>query len=493
MTFETLSSLKSSNGIGNSNGNGNVKSSSLFSLALSPSSLLSSKDHYQASSQQKECKWLMKQWMLFVGLVLPLTIWLAASVLSTWPSYNNNNNDNEKTRIIVYIYQSMWSIVLFMLLSSINFTFWDKFKIEYSLIFDIDQRHFSNNGASYHQRIIPTSPPPPPISNIQQQQQQQILQTNNNLNENNKESSLPNFHSITINLVKPPASTPQQSISKQLFKASMILFTILLSSLLFLLYRPSSTISFFSMKQYETTTSTDNNITIPLVFWIIFMIVLVVPLNIFNHELRQHFIKSFVGLFKSIHRPVSFTSFWIADQLTSLPIVLKDIVFILIYILTFFNLEISTNCFYYISPIILGIPNIIRITQCFRVYHDTGKKAQLLNAFKYFISLLVLTFSILDNLFKQTKLEWTIFKSYWFFFAVTSTLFSYYWDIVKDWGFMTQKGKLLRNDLYFGYKNFYIFSMITNLIMRFGWIVTINPEAFEEHNGIYLDWNMNGQ
>ena len=61
--------------------------------------------------------------------------------------------------------------------------------------------------------------------------------------------------------------------------------------------------------------------------------------------------------------------------------------------------------------------------------------------------------------------------------AVLATLYSYGWDIFMDWGLMrgTKPGfKLLRDRLKFP-KSYYYFSIATNLILRFSWLLTLIP------------------
>ena len=63
--------------------------------------------------------------------------------------------------------------------------------------------------------------------------------------------------------------------------------------------------------------------------------------------------------------------------------------------------------------------------------------------------------------------------------AVFATLYSYSWDLVMDWGLLrgTQEGKngwLLRDRLKFP-PIYYYFSILTNLILRFSWTLTLIP------------------
>jgi len=64
-------------------------------------------------------------------------------------------------------------------------------------------------------------------------------------------------------------------------------------------------------------------------------------------------------------------------------------------------------------------------------------------------------------------------------FAIFSTLYSYSWDIVMDWGLLrgTKGGRinrLLRDKIKYP-PSLYIFSAITNFFLRFAWVVTLVP------------------
>jgi hypothetical protein len=70
-----------------------------------------------------------------------------------------------------------------------------------------------------------------------------------------------------------------------------------------------------------------------------------------------------------------------------------------------------------------------------------------------------------------------ITKSFFIQFAIFSTLYSYSWDIVMDWGLLrgTQGGItnfLLRDRLKYP-PYLYFFSAVTNLALRFAWALPL--------------------
>ncbi|EGC37239.1 hypothetical protein DICPUDRAFT_77112 [Dictyostelium purpureum] len=251
-----------------------------------------------------------------------------------------------------------------------------------------------------------------------------------------------------------------------LFKRSIILFSILTITLIINNFQNNN---LFYNKNYGY------NIPVLILIWSIFFSVI-----FYDHFLRSVLINSLILIIKSPFKSISFLSFWIADQITSLSIFLKDFNITLCFLFSFLNIDFCFNHFKWLSPIILSLPFIFRISQCIRVYYDTNNRLQLFNAYKYFIGLVVLFFSNLYHNFYHIP----EFKIYWILFATSGTLYSYYWDVVRDWGlfenncFRIKPNFLLRDQLLYIYKPFYYYSIISNLIMRFNWTILINPSLF---------------
>src|SRR5690606_30630679 len=61
----------------------------------------------------------------------------------------------------------------------------------------------------------------------------------------------------------------------------------------------------------------------------------------------------------------------------------------------------------------------------------------------------------------------------WFLAILVSTGYTYLWDIYKDWGLMEKNRGYLRKSLMYP-KNSYYWAMISNLIMRFMWTLTLS-------------------
>ena len=97
----------------------------------------------------------------------------------------------------------------------------------------------------------------------------------------------------------------------------------------------------------------------------------------------------------------------------------------------------------------------------------------LVNAGKYLATIL----QIIAHYYKNTNQS---SEMLFVMVATFATLYSYSWDITMDWGLLrgTKKGNwLLRDKLKFP-QIFYYFSMITNLILRFSWTLTLLPPSY---------------
>jgi hypothetical protein len=64
----------------------------------------------------------------------------------------------------------------------------------------------------------------------------------------------------------------------------------------------------------------------------------------------------------------------------------------------------------------------------------------------------------------------------WLTFAISSTIYSYSWDLKVDWALLNRKATnfLLRDKLLYSPKSYYVM-MISNLALRLAWVLTLSP------------------
>lgn len=221
----------------------------------------------------------------------------------------------------------------------------------------------------------------------------------------------------------------------------------------------------------------------PLIPWVLFLAYLFFPnFKYFNGDGRRYLFKMVKNVFLYTFVHVDFTIMWATEQLLSFVIPIRDIEFSVCY----YTQKIMTGedglyCSYTerLSLILIAtaFPLILRISQCLKMmyqkYHCFKLCLELLNAFKYLTTLITVIFSFFFSLDQNSELYFAM----WVFFSIISTVYSYFWDIKVDWGFLesSSKHKYLRKQLSYTKPGFYYSTIIMNLFMRFCWILTLSP------------------
>ncbi|KAF5177275.1 Erd1-like protein [Thalictrum thalictroides] len=137
-------------------------------------------------------------------------------------------------------------------------------------------------------------------------------------------------------------------------------------------------------------------------------------------------------------------------------------------------------------PLVLVLPYMCRFFQCLRHYKDTGEKTTLFNALKYSTAVPVIFLSALKyHVFPD---RWTnIYRPLWLLSSVVNSLYSFYWDVTRDWDlsssriFMFKNPSLISNMLHAQQWVLY-WVLASNLILRCTW--TYKLSAHLRHNHI---------
>ena len=208
--------------------------------------------------------------------------------------------------------------------------------------------------------------------------------------------------------------------------------------------------------------------------------------------------------------PVRFKDFYMADQLTTMSIVLVDLHITSCFLFrgVFSNSAMSddTTCVAqnkYSRPLLALIPSVLRFLQCLRRYRDScppsdgrtwcawlnrfrgGDRVQLWNAGKYACAFPIVAFSYRNE-------DDTALQVCWWISMVIGAGYKYYWDIVHDWGLTDhchfsngflraqkkdRKGKPRSNTANHLYPiPFYYVAAFLNLGLRVTWAFTISPD-----------------
>jgi len=138
----------------------------------------------------------------------------------------------------------------------------------------------------------------------------------------------------------------------------------------------------------------------------------------------------------------------LADQIISLVIVMQDLEYTICYFVSdaWTGDMVCQTSHTWILPVLAAFPSVSRLLQCFRRFNDTRDFQQLINAGKYCTGLIVISLNACcrtdpDGFGKRLV------------FLFLATIYTYSWDIVKDWSLGDRspqlKHRYLRSKLLF--------------------------------------------
>lgn len=235
----------------------------------------------------------------------------------------------------------------------------------------------------------------------------------------------------------------------------------------------------------------------PVLVYATFLILLVLPGNIFHGDIRRFFASTFWRVMTPGLRPVTFSDFLLADILTSLAKALSDVERAVCLLasgpIMSPRLQECSDASW-IIPLGLAAPYVWRLMQCLRVYYDTGARSQLANAAKYFTAFPVIVLSAIK--YHVDHSAWiALYKPLWLLAAAINSAFSYYWDIERDWeiGFFSQ---MRAQNTVFPSPSFstsltyrrpvYWYLMASNAILRLSWIYKLSPHLRRNHTVVFV-------
>ncbi|KAH7577838.1 hypothetical protein JRO89_XS01G0306000 [Xanthoceras sorbifolium] len=144
-------------------------------------------------------------------------------------------------------------------------------------------------------------------------------------------------------------------------------------------------------------------------------------------------------------------------------------------------------------PLVLVFPYLCRLLQCLRQYKDTKEKTSLLNALKYSTAFPVIFLSALK--YDVSPDSWiSTYRPLWLLSSVINSLYSFYWDVTRDWDMryasslllvlvvVVWKGRMRQKDWLLQDLQFYFWVIGSNLILRCAW--TYKLSAHLRHNYI---------
>lgn len=134
-------------------------------------------------------------------------------------------------------------------------------------------------------------------------------------------------------------------------------------------------------------------------------------------------------------------------------------------------------------PLLCLFPLWIRLMQCLRRYVDTGNRMpNLANAAKYAMAQTVTLFGAFHPLYllhghEESHAVATLFQIFWLALFVSSSLYSFVWDVYMDWGLGRPKNAFLGPRLMFPSKYHYYGVIGADLVLRFMWVQSLIPPS----------------
>jgi hypothetical protein len=214
----------------------------------------------------------------------------------------------------------------------------------------------------------------------------------------------------------------------------------------------------------------------PLLSWLFLGLWLTLPLQSwFRYSGRTFIAKILMSSLISPFSKVEFKHAFIIDQLVSMVIPLLDLEYAFCY---YVGNTSPTHCSirFRLAPIfIMILPYFIRTMQCLRLTWESGSiwDSQAVNAGKYLSSVVVITVNYLYQYFGGS---WIYL---WIACAFLSTVYSFSWDVIKDWGLVDSdlSDFSLRRKLLYKKPWRYYLVIALNLLLRLTWTLTISPSV----------------
>ncbi|KVI04174.1 EXS, C-terminal [Cynara cardunculus var. scolymus] len=191
---------------------------------------------------------------------------------------------------------------------------------------------------------------------------------------------------------------------------------------------------------------------------------------------------------KEIWKAIAFADFFVADILTSMSKVFSDLersvcrmVHKQVATIAWFEADSVCGSHAVAIPIILVLPYIFRFFQCLRQYKDTREKTSLLNALKYSTAVPVIFLSALKyHVFPDSWINF--YRPLWLLSSVVNSLYSFYWDVTRDWDLRFKKVIQLFD---LESQTVYLWVIGSNLILRCTWTYKLSAHLRHNHLTVF--------
>ncbi|KAL9430089.1 hypothetical protein AB3S75_025468 [Citrus x aurantiifolia] len=234
----------------------------------------------------------------------------------------------------------------------------------------------------------------------------------------------------------------------------------------------------------------------PVLLYIAIAIVLIFPFDIFYLSSRYFFLRTLWRIALPL-QAITFPDFFLADILTSMAKVFSDLersicrmVHRQVATIAWFEADSVCGSHSIAIPLVLVFPYLCRLLQCLRQYKDTKEKTTLLNALKYSTAVPVIFLSALK--YHVFPYKWSsVYRPLWLLSSVINSLYSFYWDVTRDWDlsgfsriFKFNKPSFFSNLLY-GRQWIYFWVIGSNLILRCTWTYKLSAHLRHNHLTVF--------
>ncbi|KAG0634259.1 EXS family-domain-containing protein [Tuber brumale] len=237
------------------------------------------------------------------------------------------------------------------------------------------------------------------------------------------------------------------------------------------------------------------------------------PFGGWHHRGRWRFLRMLRRvLIGGLHPDIRFADILLADALTSYAKVLGDFA---VCVCMFFSGYSSTNPIpnrssggNYLMPLAISVPYLIRFRQCLIEYVRARRKGfpsaeqriHLYNSAKYASAFPVILCSALQRGYNPDEphiFSRSTLSRLWLLAVVVNSLFSFYWDIARDWELTLFSSRRssgeypygLRPNRHFVNKELYYGAIVIDFLLRGTWSVKLSPHLDyinEMEGGIFL-------
>ncbi|CAD6893916.1 unnamed protein product [Tilletia controversa] len=218
--------------------------------------------------------------------------------------------------------------------------------------------------------------------------------------------------------------------------------------------------------------------TWPLVWIVTVLVVLLMPVPFLSLPSRRWLVRSLLRVFQAgILSRVEFRDFFLGDELNSLVWSFATLWFIgCQYQRQWPAIDTCEPNGTFWTPVLGALPPFIRFIQCWRRWIDSDMKARihLINAGKYTTSILNQFFYFNYRYHGSNRTRDLIV---WCVFGCIYSIYTSAWDLKIDWGLLDPRARwpYLRNDLYYEWPFLYYFAIVSNVIIRFAWVIYLIP------------------